>query len=324
MSINFKTSSLKFGILAIFCAIVLTGCESKNKERAFNGYIEGDYLYLAPAVSGRITKINVKEGDNIVKNTLVFQLDDTLAKANLASAKSNLASLKAELADISVGQRPEEIELIKAELAQAKSAFVLAKSNYERIKSLKDKNATSQREFDNAKAEFDRTNALVKQLEANLKVANLPARENQIKSLEAKIAAANSQIDALSWQLEQTALKASKDGLIEKLFFEVGEFVAAGQPIASLLPPQNLKARFFVPVDEISKIQVGQKVQISCKGCENFDAVVRQIASEPEYAPPIIYSENTQSSLIYRVEAAINEPSNLMHPSVLISVRLVK
>ena len=324
MSLKFKISKPILVFVAIFFAVILTGCESKNKERIFSGYIEGDYLYLAPSLGGRITKINVKEGSFISANTLVFELDDTLAKAELNAAKANLQSLKAQLDDISVGKRPEEIELIKAELNQAESILWIAKTSYERTKALKDKNAVSQKEFDNAQAEFNRAKALVEQLKASLKVAKLPARENQIKSLEAKIQEANSQIDALTWRLDQNRVSSPKDGLVEKIFYEAGEFVTAGQPAISLLPPENLKARFFVPSNEISSLQVGRKIDISCDSCENFSGVISQIASEPEYAPPIIYSQNTQTTLIYRVEAVINEPSRFMHPSLPINVRLVK
>ncbi|WP_346746168.1 biotin/lipoyl-binding protein [uncultured Campylobacter sp.] len=237
----------KFYAFFAFFILIFAGCADEKGSAFFNGYVEGDYLYVAPSVSGRIVNLSVKEGTAVQEGESLFVLDSAEALANLDAAKANVSALEAELADLSTGKRPEEIERISAELKQAKAAFWIAEANYDRAKSLLTKHAVSQKDFDAAKAEFDRANALVSELNAALKVANLPARSERITSLKAKIKAAKASGRAAQWRLEQTAVLAPKSGLIEDIFYKTGEFVQSSQPVLSLLPPSEVKIRFSCP-----------------------------------------------------------------------------
>lgn len=256
MSLNLS----KFYAFFAFFILIFAGCADESQSAFFNGYVEGDYLYVAPSVSGRIVNLSVKEGEPL------FEVESAEALANLDAAKANIEALEAELADLSTGKRPEEIERIDAELKQSKAALWIAEANYERAKSLLAKNAVSQKDFDAAKAEFDRANALVSELNAALKIANLPARSEQITSLKAKIRAAEAQERAARWRLEQTAVLAPKSGLVEDIFYKTGEFVQGSQPVLSLLPPGEVKIRFFVPAGALPSLREGQKSARELRG----------------------------------------------------------
>ena len=237
----------KFYAFFAFFILIFAGCADEKGSAFFNGYVEGDYLYVAPSVSGRIVNLSVKEGSAVQEGESLFVLDSAEALANLDAAKANVDALEAELADLSTGKRPEEIERINAELKQAKAALWVAEANYERAKSLLAKHAVSQKEFDAAKAEFDRANALVSELNAALKIANLPARSEQMTSLKAKIQAAKANERGARWRLEQTAVLAPRSRLVEDIFYKTGEFVQSSQLVLSLLPPSEVKIRFSCP-----------------------------------------------------------------------------
>lgn len=309
----------KFIVLSLF--LLLAGCDKKADDTHFNGYLEGKYIHISPYFSGRIVKIHVKEGEIIDSGKLLFELEDTLQKANLNIAKANLASLEAKLEDLNLGMRKEEIERIKAKLQEAKAASWLADKNWQRTKKLIAKNSVSDKEADIAKAEFERARAVVSELEASLKIANLPARANQINSLKADINALKEDIKAKEWQLNETKIYAPKAGKIEEIFYKESEWALNSKPAVLLLPVNELKAKFFVPIAYIGEFKEGQKIKIGCIGCENLTATVSKIASKPEYTPPIIYSENTQDTLTYLVEAVLDNPSEFLHPSLPISVR---
>ena len=101
------------------------------------------------------------------------------------------------------------------------------------------------------------------------------------------------------------ALLGSLD-LLERAdtLFRVGEWVAAGQPVVSLLPPSQLKARFFVPEAALAQLHGGAAVRLSCDGCgAPITAHVSRIATEPEYTPPVIYSNEQRAKLVFMVEA---------------------
>lgn len=313
MSANFKILCL---------CLLLAGCGNGNESEYFSGYLEGDYRYLAPSTSGRIVKINVKEGQHVKAGELLFELENTAQTANLSAANENLNALKAELADLNLGKREQELETIRAQIAEAKSGLWAAEQNYKRAVTLKKQSSISQKEFDAAKAEFDRQNALVKQLVASLEVANLPARINQIKSLEAKIKAAEANMQSCEYELNKTRLAANESGLIERVFYKEGEWASSTRPVLSLLPPNELKVRFFVPASVLPMLKEGQKVKLSCQNCPKFSATISQVATQPEYTPPVIYTQNQQNTLTYRIEAVPDEPSEFLHPSQPVEVRL--
>lgn len=102
----------------------------------------------------------------------------------------------------------------------------------------------------------------------------------------------------------------------------MGEFVQSSHPVLSLLPPSEVKIRFFVPAGALPSLREGQKARISCEGCTDFSARIVKIASAPEYAPPVIYNQTSQSTLVYLVEAVPENNATALHPSLPIKARL--
>ena len=122
----------KFYAFFAFFILIFAGCADEKGSAFFNGYVEGDYLYVAPSVSGRIVNLSVKEGAAVQEGEPLFALESAEALANLDATKANVSALEAELADLNTGKRPEEIERINAELKQAKAALWIAEANYDR------------------------------------------------------------------------------------------------------------------------------------------------------------------------------------------------
>ena len=172
-----------------FCAILATviGCGEAEQKSEFNGYAEGEYVYLASAISAPVAHLIVKEGDAVKAGDALLKLDDTVQRANLGVAKANVAELEAKLKDAQKGARKDEINEIKAQINSAKAALKLANANFTRAKSLRDKNAISDKEFDAAKSELERANFALDRLEASLKTAMLGSREDAVQSLRAKL-----------------------------------------------------------------------------------------------------------------------------------------
>ena len=102
----------KFYAFFAFFILIFAGCADEKGSAFFNGYVEGDYLYIAPSVSGRIVNLSVKEGTTVQEGEPLFALESAEAVGNLDAAKANIDALEAELADLSTGKRPEEIERI--------------------------------------------------------------------------------------------------------------------------------------------------------------------------------------------------------------------
>ena len=101
-------------------------------------------------------------------------------------------------------------------------------------------------------------------------------------------------------------------GTIQQIYFREGEMVAAQRPVLSIMPPGNMKLRFFVPETELPKLAIGDTVRISCDNCAaDLTAKIYFIATSAEYTPPVIYSLDERNKLVYLIQARPNKPDRL-------------
>ena len=176
---------------------------------------------------------------------------------------------------------------------------------------------------DEARATHDRDVQRVAELRAQLATALLGARADEIKAAEHNVEAAKAALAQAEWKLDQKSVKAAVAGMVQDTYFVHGEWVNANQPVVSLLPPQNIKARFFVPERELGAIRLGQKLALACDGCPaSIPAVVSFISPQAEYTPPVIYSQQERAKLVFLVEARpAPEDAVKLHPGQPLEVR---
>ena len=116
---------------------------------------------------------------------------------------------------------------------------------------------------------------------------------------------------------------APANAVVEDIYFRPGELTAPAQPIISLLPPANIKVRFFIPEKAVGSLHVGDKVMFSCDGCgDEIAGTLRFVSSQAEFTPPVIYSEQTQSKLVYMAEAWADANPERLHPGQPVLVHL--
>jgi len=158
--------------------------------------------------------------------------------------------------------------------------------------------------LDDARAQFKREDAHVKELEAAVATAKMPARTDEIRAAEADARAAKEVVAQSEWKLAQRAVAAPAAGLVHDTYFVVGDWVPAGTPVASVLPPANVKVRFYVPETLLGGLKLGQAVTVNCDGCAGpFAATIQFIAGRAEFTPPVLYSKENRAKLVYLVEA---------------------
>ena len=104
-------------------------------------------------------------------------------------------------------------------------------------------------------------------------------------------------------------LRALGDATVEQIYYRPGETVPAGRPVVALLPPSNLKFRFFAPQGVLPELKIGETVGVSCDGCEKgLAAKVSFIARSAEFTPPVIYSLEERAKLVFLIEARPEQP----------------
>ena len=120
----------------------------------------------------------------------------------------------------------------------------------------------------------------------------------------AQVASQQAALDKAKWSFDQKQQFAPADALVHDTLYRQGEWVAAGNPVVVLLPPENLKVRFFVPQEVLPKIKTGETVSVSFDGAaKNYSATVNYISTQAEYTPPVIYSRENRAKLVFMIEA---------------------
>jgi len=290
-------------ILAGFAAALLAGC-AKNSPGSFQGYLEGEYVYVAAPLAGALTHLAVARGDSVKAGQLLFELERQSEAAGVTQAGKNLAQTQAQLADLQKGQRPTEIVSLAAQLERAQADLKLAAAELARREKLGGSEVISKEELDQARAQTDANQAQVNQLAANLATAKLGGREDAIRAAQAAVEAQTAALDKAKWAFDQKQQFAPANATVHDTLYRQGEFVAAGNPAVVLLPPENLKVRFFVPQEKLPQIKIGGTVSVQPDGAARaLRATVNYISTQAEYTPPVIYSRETRAELVFMIEA---------------------
>src|SRR5205807_997064 len=142
----------------------------------------------------------------------------------------------------------------------------------------------------------------VSQLDADLKTAQLGSRSDQIAAAGANVRALEGALAKADWDLSQKRQNAPQTGLVFDTLYWPGEWVAAGRPVIVLLPPHNIKVRAFVPEARVGAMHPGDRVRVAVDGVkESFEGKVSFISPQAEFTPPVIYSQDSRSKLVFMI-----------------------
>lgn len=167
-------------------------------------------------------------------------------------------------------------DLQKADVVVRNTAVINAQQAFDRAKELLKSAAGTQRTYDDAEA-------ALRQAKANLEWAQT--------------------------RLARRNAHSPSDGTIEQIYYRPGETVPAGRPVVALLPPGNLKIRFFASQAVLPELKYGDVVGISCDGCDKgLTAKISFIARSAEFTPPVIYSMEERAKLVFLIEARPEHP----------------
>ncbi len=311
--------------LALFASLLLsvTGCRRPPSDH-FQGYIEGDFIHVGAPLAGRLDRLSVTKGSRVEANAPLFTLEHAAELAAQQQAADQLASAQARLADLRKGSRPSELASLEARLAQARAAAELSGIELTRQSDLLKNSVTTVSDHDRARLTHEGNLSVVTELEAQLTTAKLGGRADAIAAAEAEVAAAGAAKNRADWNVAQKSQSAPRDALVFDTLYREGEFVAAGLPVVSLLPPENLKVRFFVAEETFATLRAGQSVRVAIDGRTSLlEARISYLSPSPEYTPPVLYNRENRAKLVFLVEALFtDEDARDLHPGQPVEVSL--
>jgi len=238
--------------LLVLVAALLAGC-SPDSTGGFQGYIEGEYVYLAAPLGGALTNLAVARGDGVKAGQLLFQLERESEAAAVRQAEKNLAQAEANLA-------LSESDLARREQLRADNGVISA--------------------------------------------AELDQAKSRRASDAAQVGSLNDALTKARWSFDQKQQFAPTNAFVQDTLYRQGEWVLAGNPVVVLLPPENLKVRFFVPQEMLPRIKTGENVSVTFDGAtKNYSATVNYISTQAEFTPPVLYNRENRAKLIFSIEA---------------------
>jgi HlyD family secretion protein len=260
--------------LTMLAAVFFAGC-FPNSSNVFQGYIEGEYVYVASPLGGALTNLAVTRGDEVKAGQLLFELERESEAAAVRQAEKNLAQSEANLT-------LSESDLTRREQLRADNGVISAE------------------ELDQAKSQRDSDVA-------------------QVESL-------NDALTKVRWSFDQKQQFAPTNAFVQDTLYRSGEWVAAGNPVVVLLPPENLKVRFFVPQEFLPRIKTGQTVSVTFDGGSHpYSATIHYISTQAEFTPPVLYNRENRAKLVFMIEAKFSSSDAAeLRPGQPVDVKLEK
>lgn len=315
--------NMKRLITCILFSSLIAACDNKN-DLLIQGYVEGDFMYIAAPAPGVLKILEVKKGDRIQPDALLFSLENESETQRYLQAQHQLDVEQSNLVDLQSGRRKTELDVLRAQLNGAIAAKRLAYSKLARNEKQAKSGAISEFELETHRSDYNQKAAVVEELQNRLSADKLPARDAQQQAQIARIEAAKSALNQSQWALDQMTRSASVTAQVFDTFYQVGEWVPAGSPVVSLLPPGKHKIRFFISAAQLPQVKVGKEIKVIVQpGSEPIGATIDYISADVEYTPPVIYSNERRDKLVFLIEAKTSESqASDLHPGMPVTVDL--
>jgi HlyD family secretion protein len=277
-----------------------------------NGRIEATDLDISALEAGRIEQILVDEGDYVTAGKVLVQMDvlqlnaqKRQAEAELASAKINVAS-----AESTLKQAQAEYRAYEAKVEQAKALAEVASLRRARSEELVLRNATSQQVLDDDRASDREAHAGVASAEAELAAAEATVNSARVGIInaEAAVVAAAAALESVQVSINDSTLEAPLDGRIQYRVAQIGEVVAAGGRILSLVDLSDVYMTVFLPTSEAGRVQIGSEVRLVMDAVPEIviPARVSYIADVAQFTPKSIETADEREKLTFRVKAKVD------------------
>jgi len=313
-----------FIILFVTVGLLVYIGQKNNREKGlyYSGTIETTQAKLSFQIPGRVSNVNVQEGQAVIKGQIIAELDRAEFESRLAQAKANLEraqKAKQQLQTVlSINEKtlPSEVARARANVNSVRDTLKDAEKNYKRFEDLFSKGVITEKERDSMKLNYDvaksrliESESILKQAEGNL--TKIDAVKQDIEVAVAQINAASASLNQASIQLDYTQLKSPSDGVVTSRNIEPGETVNSGREVITISELTRVDLKIFVDETEIGKVEPGQNVDVKVDTFPGkiYTGIVSFISPEGEFTPKIIQTKKERVKLVYLVKVSIANPS---------------
>lgn len=299
-----RNALCRCGVAALALSLLQAGCRPAEQAPSVSGTIETDEARLASRYGGRVEKVLVQEGDTLAPGQVIVELE----AAELRAERERVA---AQLAEALAGPRPQEIAAARAEWEALLAQWELARVERRRAEELFAARTLSETERDRAVTQERALEKSAAAAKSRLDLLLAGTRPEQIAQVRA-------QLDALDTHLREMQIRAPTNCLLEVLNVKVGDVLAPNQPVATVLFPEHLWVRVFVPETWLGHIQPGQTVRLRVDSFpgQDFAGVVEQIQRSAEFTPRNVQTVGERVKQVFGVKIRLDPRETRLRPGM--------
>lgn len=299
-------SILQAAFLAL--ALLTASCD-RNSNPQVSGTIETDEVRVASRYGGRVERIFAQEGDTLKSGQVIVELD-----AAELEARRNQAT--AMLAEAEAGPRKQEIEAAQHDWQSLKSDLELAEADRKRAVALFAQKTISETERDRAIARAQTLEKSVAAAQDRYQLLLAGTRPERIAQARAQLA----EIDA---QLREMKIASPTNSVLEVLSVKVGDVLAPNREVATLLLPQHLWVRVYVPEPWLGHIKLGEavKVRVDSFPSQDFEGTVEQINRSAEFTPRNVQTVDERIKQVFGIKVRLKNEEDKLRAGMSADVR---
>jgi len=313
-------------IVLIFITLSILGDRYFNRSadsNTYSGTIEGTEIPVQPELGGRVVELLVSEGQVIKTGDIIAKLDDSQAKISLDIAKSQQTQAQAKLNDLLGGARAEEIRRLEHVVTQAKANLSALEPN---LKFEEDNLANNQKLYESGaiskqvvdahvnklatlKAQYQGAQASVNAAQASLDQAQAGYTQPTIQAQKAAVDIAVQSVKTAELGLSKLIIKSPASGQVLYQNVELGQVVNPGTTLATILDPNDLWIKIYIPGAKLSQIKMGGTVSIAADSYpdKTFKGQIQYISTQSEFTPKNVQTKEERTTTVYAVKITITE-----------------
>lgn len=234
------------------------------------------------------------------------------------AARTLLDQARAHLADLQAGPRPQEIRQTEMAVSQADANVEGARLALQNAQQMYQDRLDARSHYDAAQANYKAALAQRNAAQAQLDLLLAGTRSEDLRAAQQAVRQAKANLDYARAQCADARVTAPIDGVINTKTAELGEVISPGAPIVSLYDLDHVWLRVYVPENLYGRIKIGQAVQVRVDSYPNvvFHGIVSEIASDAEFTPKSVQTEEERVKLVYGVKVNLDNRDHRLKPGM--------
>ena len=303
-------------LLTLVLLFAACGKAENDGRIVASGHVEATDVRISTKVGGTLLSRPVDEGDAVEVGREIARIDTVDLELALAAAKAERAQAAADLRLKQAGYREEDIAEAEAQVGQVEADLDAARKDLDRMEGLLASGSGTAKSRDDALARRDVAKARLRAANEQLRKIRAGFRVEEIDAAAARLEAADARIAQLQQNIRDAVILSPTAGIVTAKVAEPGELLAPGAPIVVITDLADAWLNVYVGEPSLGKIRLGQAAEVRTDGGEVRTGHVSFIASQAEFTPKNVQTQDERVKLVFKVKIALENEDGLFKPGM--------